>query len=223
MAAAIEQRQRRVPVSVARLRRAVDRALAAIGRPAGLVDVAVVEDGEMRELNARWRGIRRRTDVLAFPLEHVGATSPLVGQIIISADAALRQARRVRVPVALELDLLATHATLHLVGWDDRDPVEADLMHRREREILRDAPARLWSGLLNRDGRAGGWEPPASRTGHPRVGRAGRGRCAGRAGGSEPRASRTGLSPVNRAGRSHDDLEQATHASSRARGPRYNK
>jgi ssRNA-specific RNase YbeY (16S rRNA maturation enzyme) len=52
------------------------------------------------------------------------------------------------VPVALELDLLATHGTLHLVGWDDRDPVEADLMHRREREIMRGAPARLWKGLL---------------------------------------------------------------------------
>jgi probable rRNA maturation factor len=168
MAAAIEQRQRRVPVSVARLRRAVDRALAAVGRPAGLVDVAVVDDGEIRELNARWRGIRRRTDVLAFPLEHGAETSPLVGQIIISADAALRQARRVRVPLAVELDLLATHATLHLVGWDDRDPVEADLMHRREREILGRTPAGLWRGLLNDHGRAGGSEPRASRTGHLR-------------------------------------------------------
>jgi ssRNA-specific RNase YbeY (16S rRNA maturation enzyme) len=42
-----------------------------------------------------------------------------------------------------------THGTLHLVGYDDRDPVEADLMHRREREILgAAAPARLWRGLL---------------------------------------------------------------------------
>jgi len=148
MPAAIEQRQRRVPVSLARLRRAVDRALAAVGRPAGLVDVRVVDDAEIRELNGAWRGIRRRTDVLAFPLETPGTPAPLVGQIVISADAAARQARRLGVPVALELDLLATHGTLHLVGWDDRDPVEADLMHRREREIMRGAPARLWKGLL---------------------------------------------------------------------------
>jgi probable rRNA maturation factor len=108
----------------------------------------VVDDAEIRELNRAWRGIRRRTDVLAFPLETQGAATPLVGQIVISADAAARQARRLRVPLALELDLLATHGTLHLVGWDDRDPVEADLMHRREREILRHAPDRLWKGLL---------------------------------------------------------------------------
>src|SRR5260370_4986707 len=168
MPAAIEQRQRRVPVSAARLRRAVDRALAAVGRPAGVVEVRVVDDGEMRRLNADWRGIRRRTDVLAFPLQTPGDLSPLVGQIVISADEAARQARRLRVPLAVELDLLATHGTLHLVGWDDRDPVEADLMHRRERQILGRTPATLWSGLLNDDGRSGGSEPRLSRTGHLR-------------------------------------------------------
>ncbi len=148
MPAAIEQRQRRVAVSVARLRGAVERALAAVGRPAGAVEVMVVDDLQMRELNRQWRGIHRRTDVLAFPLETADQPSPLVGQIVVSADAAARQARRLRVPLAVEFDLLVTHGTLHLVGWDDRDPVEADLMHRRERQILRDAPDRLWEGLL---------------------------------------------------------------------------
>ena len=149
MPAAIEQRQRRVPVSRARLARAVDRALAAVGRPAGTVEVTVVDDAEMRGLNAGWRGVHRRTDVLAFPLETPGEASPLVGQIVISADAARRQATRLGVPLALELDLLVTHGTLHLVGWDDRDPVEADLMHRRERDVLAKATARLWKGLLH--------------------------------------------------------------------------
>ena len=147
MAAVIDDRQRRVPVSTVRMARAVDRALAAVGRPGGVVEVAIVDDAEIRTLNATHRGIRRRTDVLAFPLE-VPDAGPLVGQLVIGADAAARQARRLRVPVALELDLLATHGTLHLVGYDDRDPVEADLMHRRERAILGDTPERLWRGLL---------------------------------------------------------------------------
>jgi probable rRNA maturation factor len=147
MAAVVDQRQRRIPVSRSRLARAVDRALSAIGRPAGVVEVAVVDDGEIRRLNAAHRGISRRTDVLAFPLEAPDA-GPLIGQLVISADAAARQARRLRVPLALELDLLATHGTLHLAGYDDRDPVEADLMHRRERDILGATPDRLWHGLL---------------------------------------------------------------------------
>ena len=135
MAVVVDQRQRRIPIVRSRLVRAVDRALAALGRPAGLVEVAVVDDAEIRRLNGRHRGIGRRTDVLAFPLE-MSQAGPLVGQLVISADAAVRQARRLRVPLALELDLLATHGTLHLAGYDDRDPVEADLMHRRERDIL---------------------------------------------------------------------------------------
>jgi probable rRNA maturation factor len=148
MPAVVDNRQRRVRVSRSRLGRAVVRALAAVGRPGGLVEVVVVGDAEIRRLNAQHRGIGRRTDVLAFPLETGDAPAQLVGQVVISADTARRQARRVGVPLAMELDLLVTHGTLHLVGWDDRDPVEADLMHRRERDILPQAPARLWKGLL---------------------------------------------------------------------------
>lgn len=152
MAVVVDQRQRRIPISRSRLVRAVDRALAALGRPAGMVEMAVVDDDEIRRLNGLHRGIARRTDVLAFPLE-IPDAGPLVGQLVICADAAVRQARRFRVPLALELDLLATHGTLHLAGYDDRDPVEADLMHRREREILGNTPARLWRGLLHDGGR----------------------------------------------------------------------
>jgi probable rRNA maturation factor len=145
-------RQRRVPVSPARLARAADRALAALGRAGADVEVLVVDDAEMRRLNQAWRGVRRRTDVLAFPLETPQAAGRLVGQVVISADTAARQARRVGVAVSIELDLLVTHGILHLVGYDDRDPVEAELMHQREREILTASrhrvPARLWTGLL---------------------------------------------------------------------------
>jgi probable rRNA maturation factor len=150
MRAAVDNRQRRVPIQVPRLVRAAQRALAAVGRSGGTLEVAIVDDAEIRRMNARYRGVGRRTDVLAFPLEAPDAPGQLVGQIVISAETARRQARKLGVPLALELDLLVTHGTLHLVGYDDRDPLEADLMHRRERDILTDAPARLWSGLLHR-------------------------------------------------------------------------
>jgi len=149
MPVAVVNRQRRVMLPVARLTRAAQRTLDALGRPDGDVDVAGVDDVEIRALNATHRGIQRRTDVLAFPLELAGAASGLFGQVVISADTAIRQAQRVGIPVALELELLTTHGVLHLAGYDDRDPVEAALMHRRERDLLgADVPARLWKGLL---------------------------------------------------------------------------
>jgi probable rRNA maturation factor len=152
MSAVVTNRQDRVGVSPVRLARAAERALAAVGRAAGDVDVLVVDDPAIKRLNRLHRGVDRRTDVLAFPLEAPGP-SPLVGQIVISAETARRQARQVDVPLAVELDLLVTHGVLHLVGYDDRDPVEARLMHERERQILsadrRRPPARLWRGLLD--------------------------------------------------------------------------
>jgi len=144
-------RQRRVPVSRRRLVRTADRALAALGRIGASVEVVVVDDDEIRRLNRAWRGVSRRTDVLALPLEtpEIGG---LVGEVVISAETAARQARRLGIPLAVELELLVTHGVLHLVGYDDRDPIEAGLMHERERAILtaggRRVPARLWTGLL---------------------------------------------------------------------------
>ncbi len=171
MAATVANRQRTVPIALPRVRRAARRALAAVGRPAGEVEIDVVDDREIRQMNHRFRGIRRRTDVLAFPLDNGGTGRPpryppnarsrpggagpaldLLGLIVLSAETAARQARRIGVPLALEMDLLVTHGILHLVGYDDRDPVEADLMHRRERDILsadhRRPSDRLWRGLL---------------------------------------------------------------------------
>ena len=54
----------------------------------------------------------------------------------ISAETAHARQRRLGVPSTWSSTLLVTHGVLHLVGYDDRDPVEADLMHRRERDIL---------------------------------------------------------------------------------------
>jgi probable rRNA maturation factor len=145
----LTNRQRRVRISRGRVLGAAARAVAAVGRPDRELHLTIVGDAEIRRLNARFRGVRRRTDVLAFPLD-----PPVLGQVVVSAETARRQARRLRVATALELDLLVTHGVLHLVGYDDREPLEARLMHEREREILRSprrpVPGRLWIGLLSR-------------------------------------------------------------------------
>ncbi len=152
MACAVDDRQHHVPVTPARLGRTAQRALSALGRAGADAEVLVVDDAAIRRLNGRWRGVPRRTDVLAFPLETPEIGGRLVGQIVISAQTAARQARALGVSLSAELDLLVTHGVLHLVGYDDRDPVEARLMHERERQILtagrRRVPARLWKGLL---------------------------------------------------------------------------
>src|SRR6266545_3681998 len=151
MAAAVSNRQRRIRVSTPRLRATAEAALRALGRADRDVHVSVVDDAAIRRLNSRYLRRRTTTDVLAFDLD-VPGPSRLLGEVIVSADTARRQARQAGVPVALELDLLVVHGLLHLAGWDDHEPREARLMHERAREILaetgRRAPSRLWNGLL---------------------------------------------------------------------------
>src|SRR5262249_23683157 len=107
--------------------------LRALGAADTELSVTLVDDRTIRRLNARFRGVRRRTDVLAFPL---AGPAPVLGEAGISVETAPRQARAHGHSLAEELDLLACHACLHLVGYDDRDGREARLMHAREMALL---------------------------------------------------------------------------------------
>jgi len=153
MAVELSNLQRRVPISPRRILQTAEGALKDLGRTGSLVQLTVVNDAEIRRLNARYRRHDVPTDVLAFPLD-VPGPSPLWGEVVISAETARRQARRLGIPVGLELDLLVVHGFLHLAGYDDGEPYLARLMHERAREILEHArgghprPARLWTGLL---------------------------------------------------------------------------
>ena len=153
MSVSVQNCQRGVRVSLPRLRALGQRALAALGRGDREIHVSIVDDRSIRRLHARYLGSRRATDVIAFNLEGPAST-PLLGEVVISAETAARQSRRVGVPVALEIDLLLVHGLLHLAGWDDQSPGEARLMHERARVILsagarRPVPERLWEGLLS--------------------------------------------------------------------------
>ncbi|MGH7359554.1 MAG: rRNA maturation RNase YbeY [Candidatus Rokuibacteriota bacterium] len=122
-----------VPVDLARIRRTLRTALRALGVWDHELSLTLVDDRAIRGLNARYRGVRRRTDVLAFPLAGPAA---VFGEAIISVETARRQARSLGHSLGEELDLLCCHACLHLAGYDDRDPREARVMHAREMDLL---------------------------------------------------------------------------------------
>ena len=137
---AVANRQR-IPVDLRRVRRTVRTALRGLGVADHELSLTLVDDRTIRRLNARYRGVPRRTDVLAFPLaEPVPGPPegpvPILGEAVVSVETARRQARAFGHSLAEELDLLCCHACLHLVGYDDREPVEARLMHDREMALL---------------------------------------------------------------------------------------
>lgn len=101
------------------------------------------DNGTVHELNRQYRAIDAPTDVLSFPqmtraeLEAVdGDAEVLLGDVVISVDAAREQARRLGHSLKQEAALLLTHGVLHLVGYDDEEPEEAEKMRRAERDVL---------------------------------------------------------------------------------------
>lgn len=126
-------RQRRTRVDPKRLRsilEAAARTLAATGE----VALVLTGDRTVRALNARYRGKDKPTDVLSFP--GPGGEAGL-GDIVISVETAARNARGLGRTLLQELDVLALHGFLHVLGYDhETDDGTMDRLERRLRRRL---------------------------------------------------------------------------------------
>jgi len=126
-------RQRRQRVSPARLRRVLSGAAEAL-RVDGEVSLVLAGDRLLRRLNRDYRGKDRPTDVLSFPGD--GGEAGL-GDVVISVETAGRNARRLGRSLLQELDVLALHGFLHVLGHDhETDDGTMDRLERRLRRRL---------------------------------------------------------------------------------------
>jgi probable rRNA maturation factor len=126
-------RQRRRRVSAPRLRRVLHGAARALD-VRGEVALVLTGDRAVRALNARYRGKDKPTDVLSFP--GPGGEAGL-GDIVISVDTAARNAREYGRTLPQELDVLALHGFLHVLGYDhETDDGTMDRLEKRLRRRL---------------------------------------------------------------------------------------
>jgi probable rRNA maturation factor len=105
------------------------------------VSLVFCDDAFIRTLNRDYRRQDCPTDVLSFPQEPSAAGMELLGDVVISVETALRQARAARHPLAREVEWLLCHGVLHLLGYEDETEAGLEQMRRRQQEIL--AAARL--------------------------------------------------------------------------------
>jgi len=82
--------------------------------------IVFVSDDKMCELNHDFRGKKSTTDVLSFPFEadEFDADNSFLGDIVISAAQAERQAQENKLTLELEVKQLILHGVLHLLGYD---------------------------------------------------------------------------------------------------------
>jgi probable rRNA maturation factor len=108
----------------------------------GDVTIALVSDRRIRALNRQFRGTDHATDVLSFPSGERG----FLGDIVIAAGVARRQAREAGHTLQTELRVLALHGLLHLLGYDHES--DDGKMARVEARLRKKAG--LKEGLIER-------------------------------------------------------------------------
>jgi probable rRNA maturation factor len=104
--------------------RAAREILTDSGVRSGSLSIAVVDDPT----------IHYPTDVLSFLLDRDG--DRLEGEVIVSADTAMRTAAQLNWPAEHELLLYVIHGVLHLVGYDDLESELQQQMRKQERAYL---------------------------------------------------------------------------------------
>lgn len=107
------------------------------------ISFSLVDNEEIHEINKKYRGIDRPTDVLSFPLidfenEEVPDDSNTIalGDIIISIDKLKEQSEAYNHSFERELGFLTAHSMLHLLGYDHMTEPEEKVMFKKQEEIL---------------------------------------------------------------------------------------
>jgi probable rRNA maturation factor len=111
------------------------------------VSIMLVDDIEIREINCKYRGIDRATDVLSFPMLEkkdyknidnmdLDTGELVLGDIVISLNRADEQSKEYGHSFDREVAYLTSHGMLHLLGYDHEDEDERKVMRDKEEKIL---------------------------------------------------------------------------------------
>lgn len=101
------------------------------------VSVRIVDEAESQELNARYRGKDKPTNVLSFPADLPPELKlPLLGDLVICAPVVAREAEEQGKSVEAHWAHMLVHGCLHLLGYDHIEDAEAEAMEALETRII---------------------------------------------------------------------------------------
>lgn len=107
------------------------------GKVKGLVSVVIVGDRAMRNLNRRYRGKDKVTDILSFAdSESEKPEQGFVGELIIDLEQIERQAKTFGNSKTKELAFIVIHGALHLLGYEDESEAGRRKMERLGEKLI---------------------------------------------------------------------------------------
>ena len=102
------------------------------------LEINIVGDYLLRKLNRLYRGIDKKTDVLAFAWqEEEQIKNNFLGQIYISYPQIVRQSKEFDVTILEETKRMTIHGLLHLLGHDHKNKNDSKLMFSLQERILK--------------------------------------------------------------------------------------
>ena len=113
------------------------------------VSIILTDDTEIHALNKMYRNIDKPTNVLSFEL----GDDILLGDIYISLDTVVAQARDAGISVEAHTAHMVVHGVFHLLGYDHLTEKEARVMEGKEIKrgyyIGKRSYRRIWNRICN--------------------------------------------------------------------------
>ena len=120
------------------------------------VSVIFIDNEEIKEINKKYRGIDKITDVLSFPMLNYPENKVfkevyinykfdqsdlydeklVIGDVALSLERAKQQSEEFGHSFIRECAYLTVHSVLHLLGYDHMKEEQKNIMRKREEEIL---------------------------------------------------------------------------------------
>ncbi len=104
------------------------------------LSILFTDDATIADLNHVYLGRQGPTNVLAFPMAEgpsPAIATPMLGDVVISADTAARESEVLAEPFARTINRLLIHGVLHLLGFDHtKSSQEADQMVTEEKRLM---------------------------------------------------------------------------------------
>lgn len=104
-------------------------------------NVILVDNKKIKELNTKYRNIKKETDVISFALEdekveNFFLNKRILGDVYISVDKAISQSKEYGHSLTRELSFLSVHGLLHLLGYDHMKKEDEKEMFAKQERIL---------------------------------------------------------------------------------------
>ena len=105
-----------------------------------MFNVIIIDNDSIHKINKEYRGIDRPTDVITFALEDDKKIDTpevrILGDIYISYDKVISQAKEYGHSTKRELCFLGVHGLLHLLGYDYMNKKDEEKMFSLQKELL---------------------------------------------------------------------------------------